>query len=487
MTQTLQPPGATVALPQYTITDADKERQKAIAAAWKAYDGDLDPPLKKMPNGTDPNVMSNRCVGIVDAGVNFLFGKELEISVEEGAPQEAQDFLNLCWGRKEARIPMLQDHAINGAMAGRAFLRIIPDKTNTTFRLIALDPSTIFVQTAPQDCETVLLYCIEYSVSEQQNGRPVQVFYREEMTRIDPDGNAAKDMPDDDDTWSIAHWTRIGERGNWQSAGPAIVWPYPFAPIFSNKNLPRPNDFWGKPDITPDIVGMNNALNMLQSCMNLVQIMYGQPVLYSNGVGDSVFDLQPGKVIGLPDIQSKISSVPIVSDLANALKFAADIRSDIDEQSGVPGVATGRIDVMPRGSLSGIAIELLFLTLLKKSEKKQCLYGELIIDVSKALLALGGFADDLDISLAWQNPLPHDDLPSVQSAIAKRQIGISDTTLMRELGYDPDEEMELSQTEDAQKLINFSQGVGLPPAIPGAPALPGQPYPPPPQTQGGQS
>jgi hypothetical protein len=43
------------------------------------------------------------------------------------------------------------------------------------------------------------------------------------------------------------------------------------------------------------------------------------------------------------------------------------------------------------------------------------------------------------------------------------------------LGYDPEEEMELSKQEDAQKLLNFSQGVGLPPTMPGVSPLPGQP------------
>src|SRR5438034_11188313 len=130
MTQTMEPPAqapAQQAQPTYEISEEDKKRIKRIQEAWQAYNGELDPPLKKMPDGTDPNVLTNRCQPIVDAGVNFLFGKELEISCEEGAPQEAQDFLNETWGRKERRIPLLQDLGMNGAIAGSAFLRIMPD------------------------------------------------------------------------------------------------------------------------------------------------------------------------------------------------------------------------------------------------------------------------------------------------------------------------------------------------------------------------
>src|SRR5258708_28646672 len=124
MTQTMLPPSQTQQMqPTYEISDADRARLERIGAAWKAYEGNLEAPLKKMQGEPDDNVMSNRCQPIVDRGVDFLFGKEIEISVEENAPQEAQDILDKIWGRKEARIPLLQKLGMNGAVAGQAFLR----------------------------------------------------------------------------------------------------------------------------------------------------------------------------------------------------------------------------------------------------------------------------------------------------------------------------------------------------------------------------
>src|SRR5579875_1721110 len=304
--------------PLYHISDADRDRLKAIDKAWQAYNGALTPPLQKTPEGLDPNVMSNRCVGVVDGGVYFLMGKELQISAEEDAPAEAQALLDTCWGRKEKRIPLLQKLAMNGAIAGTAFLRIVPDNAGN-FRLVVVDPSTVFVQTAPQDCETVLLYCIEYCTEETINNTLEKVFYREEICRIDPDGNALKEMPDGDDTWQIQHWTRIGQRGTWQAAGAPISWPYPFPPLFACQNLPNPNDFWGRPDITPDIIGMNEALNLTQSCINLVLVLYGQPILYAPGAGEGTLELHPGKIIQLPLPDNKIEAVSIASDVEHAL------------------------------------------------------------------------------------------------------------------------------------------------------------------------
>lgn len=476
-----------VAQPQYVITEQDKKRQQRIADAWTAYDGLLPPPLEPMPeeDAQFANIMSNRCRPIVDRGVDFLFGKPVEISVDQGSPQEAQDFLDDTWGKDEARIPLLQKYAMSGAIAGQAFLRIVPNRDGS-FRLVVVDPATVSVQTAPQDCETVLLYCIEYSCNEQIGGKDVQRFYREEIRRIDPDQDAAQGLTDFDATWEIQHWTRVGDRGVWQPAGDPIAWPYVFPPIFSNQNLPNPHDFWGYPDLTPDLIQINNGLNFVQSNTNRIIKLYGAPILYAPGAGAGVIDISPGHIIQLPLDTNTIAAVAIQSDLANALAFAANLRTDMDEQSAVPAVALGRQQDLPKGQISGVTLELLFMPLLAKTEKKRCLYGETMLDVSNALLQLAtpAFSSDIDVSLTWSSPIPHDDLQSAQAALAKQQAGASKYTTLLEMGLDPDEEAERNKTEGADAVVAASRGQGMPPANP----MMQQPQPPTdqPQEQGVQ-
>jgi|SRR5579872_4054109 len=87
-------------------------------------------------------------------------------------------------------------------------------------------------------------------------------------------------------------------------------------------------------------------------------------------------------------------------------------------------------------------------------------------------------SSDIDITLSWESPLPVDDLPTVQAYILLKSIGVSNSSIMRKLGYDPEEEMKLSQAEDAQAMANnplMQQQGALPQAIPGVAALPGQP------------
>jgi SPP1 Gp6-like portal protein len=440
--------------PQYEITEQDRKRVQAILDARKAYDGEFDAPLKKMPDQTDDNVIANRCQIVVDRGVDFLFGDEIEISAEENAPEAAQQLLDDTWGRKEARIPLLQKLAMNGAISGQAFLRIVPEpgeNGGNTYRLVIIDPATVYVKTAPQDCETVLLYCIQYSIHQIVENRPTTVYYREEITRIDPDhdGDGGNPFADIDASWGIQHWTRVGDRGPWIPAGDSILWPYHFPPIFSCQNMPRPNDTWGVPDITKSLIGMNNALNFNLSNINRDGRILAQPIIYATGTGQQDISIIPGKIIGLPLPESKIAAVPISADIANLLSFAKDLRSEMGELSGVPDVASGRATELPRGNIAGVAIELMFMPLTKKTGKKRALYGDLIINVSKALFVLAGLPEDIDVTLNWSDPLPHDDVMAMQGAVLKKQVGVSESTIQRELGYDPDEETILRQKEQA--------------------------------------
>jgi hypothetical protein len=465
-TQAVYPahPGLTttkeIAQPAYEITAADRKRQENIVKAWLAYDDIFDLPLKKMPGQADDNVITNRIQAIVERICDFLFGQELEITVEEGAPPEAQELIDRTWGRKEARIPLLQKWEMSGSMSGEGFLRLVKNRDGS-FRIVVLDPCNVFVKTDPQDCETILIYCIEYSCMEMRNGKPAQIFYREEITRVDPqndDPDSQDMMLDADTTWSVQHWLRVGERGNWIAAGEPYTWPYPFAPIFPNQNLPRPHDFWGVPDITCGLIRLNDSLNFVQSNINRIIKIYGQPIIYASGTGLQELDIAPGKIIEMSTADGKIVAVNITSDIPSAQTFATNLRSDIDEQSGVPAVATGRVAELPQGNISGIAIKLLYMPLLLKIEKKRCLYGKPIIDICKALFRLSGLDENIEVTLHWQDPLPVDDAAISQSALTKSKLGVSKRTLITELGYDADEEAELNKQEDKEAL---AQGQGM--------------------------
>jgi hypothetical protein len=243
------------------------------------------------------------------------------------------------------------------------------------------------------------------------------------------------------------------------------------------------------PDITPGLIGLNHALNLSKSSANRNVKLLAQPIIAGSGMDGSNIKLAPGYVIiHAPD--GKLYSVQIHADIAGSYQHIKDLREDMDQESGVPSVASGRMESLPRLT-SGVAVELMYGPLTMKTATKRCTYGELIIDVSKALLKLAGFSEDIEITLPWQSPLPHDDLQGMQATVLKKQIGVSEQSLLEEEGYDPEEEAERNAEAAQQQMDMFARGQGMPPAMPTQPGQPAQQQPPPESPfisrQGGQA
>lgn len=450
---TYQPP-ASASLAQAPVPQADVDRKERMRDAWKAYRGEFSPPLRILSNQPNDNVISNRCEPIINKGVSFLFGQVVKIEANKETPQPqstVQDFLDCLWGDDDDRMTLLSQMAINGGVCGEVFVKLIPATGTMKYpRLVVLDPLLVRIVTAPDDCTLTLAYIIEYPGTDQWQKRQV-------IARIDPDGLAEVEGPQDlDDYWTITNYQRRGQSGSWVQRGAPEVWPYPFAPIFCCQNLPNPNEAWGQPDLTPDLIEINKTLNFIQSNTARIIKFHAHPMKYAIGVQAAQLQVSVDEILCLPASDSKLNILEMHSDLSSSLKFAETLRNDMDEQSRVPSVALGRLEGLPRGNISGVALELLFQPLIEKTIQKQRLYGRLIRDICRAALVISNTIpfegyEDYEINLHWQNLLPVDDLAAAQTAMLLKQIGVSDQTIMAELGYNADDEMAKGIAEDQKK------------------------------------
>src|SRR5579872_5234632 len=184
---------------------ADRDRRDAMKAAWKAYHGEFQDPLTVDKDQPNDNVKPNRCGTIVDKGVSWLFGKPLKIEAVDQT-QAAQDYLDSVWKYDDYRMTLLAKLAMNGGVCGQAFLKILPanPKANLKYpRLVVLDPSLVRVVTAPDDCELILAYIIEYDIPIP----PMVIHKRQVIARVDPDQLAGyTDEFDLDDSWTITNY-----------------------------------------------------------------------------------------------------------------------------------------------------------------------------------------------------------------------------------------------------------------------------------------
>lgn len=466
------------AIAQAEAPQVDMIRRQQMLEAWRAYRGELPNPLKVAANKPNDNVKSNRCGPIVQKGVSFLFGQELRIEasgdsdgeetgMDDDAPtpqmQKLQDWVDGFWGDVDDRMTLLSQAAINGGVCGQVFFKLIPAQDEMQYpRIVVMDSTIVRVVTAPDDCSLTQAFVIEYPLNEDWQKKQV-------IARIDPDGLAGiAGEYDLDDTWLIVNYVRKGSSGTWVQLGEAEDWAYPFAPIIMCQNLPNPNEAWGMSDLTPDLIDMNQALNFIQSNTSRIIKFHGHPKTYATGLSATQINIGVDDLICLPSPDSKLNNLEMHGNLADQMTFAAQLRSDMDEQSRIPAVALGRLVDLPKGNISGVALQLLFQPLIEKTTQKQRLYGRAIRELTRAALIMSHKIalkawNSFNVELHWQNLLPVDDLAAAQTALILKQIGVSDQTLMQQLGYNPDDEIDKNQSEDAQKLANFTRGQGMPP------------------------
>jgi hypothetical protein len=445
------------------LTSEDVARKAKIAAVWEAYNDEFPKPLKVEKGDDDDNIINNRCSAVVDTGVTFLFGNKLEIQVKQLQTQTETDpendpmqvALDAVWGDMDDRMTFMTKLGMNGGIAGQVFVKVIPpDQTEDGIpRLINLDPACMTIQTKPDDCDTIVSYSHEYR-TVGDDGKETN--HREITKQLD------------NGTWEITQYEQYGGIGSYTQIGEPLSWPYSWAPIHTCQNMPMPNVPWGKPDITPGIIQMNKQLNFIQSNTSRILHKHAHPWPWASGITSDKIQVAPGRVICIPVPDGSMGLLETNgAGLTASREFAADLRGDMDEQTGVPAVAVGRISEIIKGQVSGIAIKLMFAPLIAKTNKKRRLYGWLICEISEHCLELMGFGADIEIDLHWEDPLPEDVLSEAQAALLLDQLGVSKDTNLSRLGFDPDEEAEKKQQEDAKAMQNFNRGQGMmPPMMP---------------------
>jgi hypothetical protein len=162
----------------------------------------------------------------------------------------------------------------------------------------------------------------------------------------------------------------------------------------------------------------------------------------------------------LPSPDAELHNLEMLSDLSSAIEFYKRLKEALHEISQIPEVALGKLE--STNGLSGLALQILYQPLLEKTDTKRQLYGEMLVDLNRRMLEVGGYGADNFTEIHWKEMLPKDQKETRETALIDGQLGVSDDTLLMQLGYDPDLEREKSalNTERlAGKLLrNFDSG-----------------------------
>lgn len=397
-------------------------RANQIAQRWRIYHGEHKKPLRVRAGQPDDNVIINYCRVIVDKGVSFLFGQEPQFELDETGRTPAEEWLEGCWTANR-KATFLQRLALSGAIGGHAFVKIVPAPAPGRYpRLVILDPATVSVSWEPDDIEQVVSYRIQYPAVDPATGKPVVV-----RQRIERDGAA----------WRIVDQRSAPDSREWVTLSEA-VWPHPWPPVVDCQNLPCPHEYWGISDLEDDVIQLNRAVNFVLS--NLARIIrhHAHPKTWGKGFTANQLNIAVDETIVLPSADAELHNLEMVSDLSSSISVYERLREALHEVARVPEVATGKLD--RAGALSGVALKILYQPLIEKTESKRRTYGDLLVEVNRRLLALGGFGDENRTLIHWPELLPVDARMEAETALLHQQLGASADTLLQRLGFDPDVE-----------------------------------------------
>lgn len=435
------------------ILAEEQARLTQYQRAWDFYFGRHPQPLKVKPDQPNDNVIVNFAGLIVDKGVSFLFGDEpiFDLNPNSKSESPAEKWLKECW-RVNKKMQLLQKAATNGGVCGHVFIKIVPGQSPSPTgigqfpRLILQSPEYVHVVTDPDDIDQVWTYIIQYPARGINGERLVirQVIERTEAG-----------------SWEIVD--QVSTNGGPFVARQGIPWPYRWPPIIDCQNLPSPNEYYGIADIEDHVLKLNFALSFTLSNLQRIIRYHAHPKTIARGVSKSEFAQLPtdtNTIYFLPNANSELTNLEMLSDLSSSIEFYKRTKENLHEVARMPEVATGKVE--DAGALSGVALQILYQPLVEKTKQKRLTYGEMLVELCRRLLEMGGYGETNLVTIQWPEVLPKDMLQERNAALIDKQLGASEDTLLTRLGYNPDDERkkrELNSEDMAEKMLGaFERG-----------------------------
>lgn len=430
-----------------SVATDNAARIEHYARAWDAYFGRLPTPLLAADDGKDDNVNINYARLIVDVNVTTLFGQEpiFEYDGESGDSSTETEAIDACW-KANKKMLLLQKMAQNGSTCGHVFVRIMPPANGQKHpRLINLSPEYVRVVVDPQDIDQVDAYLIEYDAVDGW-GRNVSV--RQTIQRRGA-------------IWEVIEQSKYP--GNQVLDTERVtVWQYAWPPIVDCQNLPLANSYYGLSDIEDDVIDLNQSLNFIASNIRRIIRFHAHPKTWATGVTAKDLKTGPDKTLIFGNPDAKIGNLEMQGDLASSIAYYDKLQGGMFDVARLPAVATGHLD--KAGDLSGTAMQIAYRPLTSVINQKRLTYGEMLVELSRRMLEMMGYATDKDLTIQWPEVLPVNALEERQVSLIDQQLGASQDTLLWKLGYDAEQEQEKRADEQERELERqaktFDAGMG---------------------------
>ena len=142
----------------------------------------------------------------------------------------------------------------------------------------------------------------------------------------------------------------------------------------------------------------------------------------------------------LTNENAKVWNLEMQGDLGAGIELYKRLVEAWHEIARIPVVSVGRLESV--GSLSGVALRILYEPLLELVEVKRRTYGDALIELAQRLLSIrfGREPHEWPVSIRWPELLPASIEEKARTALMLMQVGVSQDTLLEMLGFDPEHE-----------------------------------------------
>ena len=413
--------------------------------------------LKVKPNQFNDNLALNY-VGLIESRiVSQMIGDGIEIDFEGDTETPQETYIKAALDANKQEV-LLHRALVSAGEAGTGYIMVIPDGVvgddgKLYPRLQLLDPAFVKMDTLPEDYEIVIRYTIEYRFTEDGKEKA----RRRIVERIMAKGAGDTSQPDG---WKVSDFIQDGGRWQFESE---YIWPYYFAPIIHWQNLPSVADCHGEPDITDNLIDLQDRINFVASNISKIIRLYAHPMRYGVNIGElKETDVGPDRMVRISGQDADIRQLEPLGDLASSLVFLHDLTRAFHVTARVIDLSLLEDKI---GSVTNFGLRVLYQDNISMIATKRELFGDMLEELVKRLLILAGMPE-LSCKIVWREFLPQNPVEDIAAVKSKLEMGVmSKQTATGEVGLDWETEQEritaegnTTETLGAALIRAFDQG-----------------------------
>lgn len=339
------------------------------------------------------------------------------------------------------------------------------------FVIVDIDPATLRARYTWNPSDRVKV-C--YSDDSDDMEYAVKVWNTSAVSFVNPRGQRITRMniywPDRIERYFTLASTDEGNTNTWmryveldEQYGLPAGWPIPWTdaageplgiPVVHFKNKPRGNRY-GRSDVR-GIIPQSDGLNKMVLDLFNVQDQQGWPQRHATGINsDTALEVAVGEFLTTTAENAKFGQFD-AADPRPTLETIASTLQRMAAQSRTPLHL-----LMMGGTLpSGESLKTAEAPLIKKIKDRQVTLGSAWEDVTamgfKLEQTFGSLPQEYDpiedtIEVKWDDPQSRNETAFLGDLETKLRIGVAKDTVLREAGYDPDEEREKREADQAEE------------------------------------